>query len=115
MEEINRNHCLLRLAGFAVDDFPDTQIHPTWAVFNDNIEKSWEEELGKGYFVDVRNKIASELGYDEPDRVIKNIDGVVKFVDYVYGDKKHLHTLEKIVETVTELAESSRYKVEKIN
>ncbi|MGA2466787.1 MAG: AAA family ATPase [Thermodesulfobacteriota bacterium] len=114
-EEIKRNHCLLRLAGVAVEDFPDTQIHPTWAVFSDKIEKSWEEELGKEYFVEIRNKIASELGYDEPDRVLKNIDGAVKFVDYVYDDKKHLQTLEKIVETVTELGEASRCKVEKIN
>jgi len=115
VEQIKRNHCLLRLAGVTVEDFPDTQIHQTWAVFKDEIEKNWEEELGKEYFVEIRNKIASELGYDEPDRVLKNIDGVVKFVDYVYGDNKHLHTVEKIVEAVTELAEASRCRIEKIN
>jgi len=98
------NHRYLRLAGVSIEDFPDTQVHETWAVFNENLEKIFKEALGDDIFQVIRDEVASELRYDEASRVLKNIEGAACFVECVYKEKKRLPTLELIVEAVTQMA-----------
>lgn len=102
------NHRYLRLAGVLTEDFPDTQVNETWAVFNENLEKMFKEALGDEDFQVIRHEVASELGYDDASRVLKNIEGAVRFVERLYDDKKRLPILEQIVEAVTQLLEKSR-------
>ena len=102
-EAKNRNHRYLRLAGAPIEDFPDTQIHETWAVFKKNLEGILEETLGKDAFQGIREEVASELGYDDPERVNKNIEGAARFIELVYEKGYDIPTLEKVIEKVTEL------------
>ncbi len=104
------NHRYLRLAGVSVEDFPNTQVRETWAVFNENLEKIFQEALGDEDFQVARAKIASELAYDDASRVLKTIEGVVRFVELVYADKKRLPILEEIVEAITRLREKSEIR-----
>lgn len=101
------NHRYLCLANATIEDFPNTQVHKTWAVFKENIERNLNDELGSEVFISTRDEVASELGYDDPSRVLKNIEGAAHFVEHVYDKKRRLPTLEQIVEAVTNLAEKS--------
>lgn len=102
-ESKTRNHKYLRLARASLDDFPDTQVHETWAVFKDNLEEIFKEALGNVTFQSIQEKAASELGYDDPNRVIKNIEGTARFIELVYENNLRIPTLEKIIEKITQL------------
>ena len=98
------NHRFLRLAGVEVEDFPDTQIHETWAIFEDKLEKTIKEELGETNYNGILTIIKEKLGYDDPKDVLKNIEGSSMFIELLYEKGYNLSTLEQIVEKVTELA-----------
>ncbi len=99
----NRNHRYLRLAGALIEDFPDTQVHETWAVFKENLEGLLKEILGNETFQAIQKEVAFELGYDDPKRVSKNIDGASRLVELVYGKNNRIPILEEIIEKVTQL------------
>jgi predicted ATP-dependent endonuclease of OLD family len=102
----DRNHRYLKLAGVSPEDFPDTQVHETWAVIKKNLEKLLEEELDSKIFQSLQATVASELGYDEAARVNKNIDGITRLIELAYEQGHKIPTLEKIVEMVTRLQRS---------
>lgn len=104
-ETIRRNRCHLRLAGVAAEDFPETQVHNTWAVFEENFEGLVKNELGEEYFLSLCDKVASELGYQEPSKALKNIEGSACFIEKVYADGKTLPILESVVNNITQLCE----------
>jgi len=97
----NRNHIYLSLAGAPIEDFPDTQIHETWAVFRENLEGLLKETLGNETFQAIQVKVASELGYDDPDRVSKNIEGAARLIELIYEKKYQIPILEEIIEKIT--------------
>ena len=97
---LNRKY--LRLSGMKEEDFPDTQVHETWAVFKDSIESCVKESLGDTKFNTLRETVASELGY-EPSQVLKNIEGSSLFIKYAYQGGNKIATLEKIVDKITML------------
>jgi predicted ATP-dependent endonuclease of OLD family len=99
----NRNHRYLRLAGASIEYFPDTQVHETWAVFKENLEGLLKETLGNETFQVIQKEVASELGYDESERVSKNIEGAARLVELVYEKKHRIPILEEIIEKVTQL------------
>jgi putative ATP-dependent endonuclease of OLD family len=98
-----RNHRYLSLAGVPVEGFPDTQVRETWAVFKENLEGLFKETLGNEAFRAIQNEVASELGYDDPERVSKNIDGVARLVELIYEKGHQIPILEEIIEKVTQL------------
>lgn len=98
----NRNHRYLRLAG-ASEDFPDTQVHETWAVFKENLEEILKKTLGNNAFQSIREEVASELGYDDSERVSKNIEGAARLIELIYEKKYQIPILEEIIEKVTQL------------
>ena len=100
----NRNHRYLSLAGASIEDFPDTQVHETWAVFKQNLEGILKETLGNETFQVIQKQVASELGYDDPDRVSKNIEGAARLIELVYEKEYRIPTLENIIEKVTQLS-----------
>ncbi len=102
---IDRNHRYLRLAGVGSIDFPDTQVHESWAVFNKEMEATIKDDIGSDAFETIRNQAASELGYDEPSKITKNIEGISRFVEIVYESGKTLDTLESIVGQITRLCD----------
>ena len=102
----NRNHRYLRLAGASIEDFPDTQVHETWAVFKKNLEGLLKETLGNETFESIQDEVACELGYDDPDRVSKNIEGAARLIELVYEKEYRIPTLENIIEKVTQLSGS---------
>jgi len=102
-EAKQRNRRYLRLAGAPVEDFPRTQVHETWAVFGGNLESELQSALGGEELHAIRREVASELGYDDPDHVNKNIEGSARLVELLYEKGKSLPVLEQIVEAVTKL------------
>jgi len=103
----NRNHRYLRLAGAPISDFPDTSVNETWTVFRDNLETVFKEALGEVEFKTIQNEIATELGYDDPERVSKNIEGAACLIERIYEKKKKIPILEQIIEKITELRKRS--------
>jgi len=100
----NRNHRYLSLAGASIENFPDTQVHETWAVFKQNLEGILKGTLGNETFQVIQKQVASELGYDDPDRVSKNIEGAARLIELVYEKEYRIPTLENIIEKVTQLS-----------
>ena len=98
-----RNHGYLSLAGVPAEDFPDTQVHETWVVFKGHLEGLLEETLGNEAFRNIQNEVASELGYDDSERVGKNIEGAARIIELIYERKHQIPVLEEIIETVTQL------------
>jgi predicted ATP-dependent endonuclease of OLD family len=97
----DRNHRYLALAGAQIEDFPETQVHETWAVFKKDLEATIRQELGDQVFQSVRQEVASQLGYDDVERVSKNIEGAGRLVDLTYEKGYKMPTFEEIIEQVT--------------
>lgn len=106
-EAKNRNHRYLRLAGEPISDFPDTGVNKNWAVFKNNLETAFKEALGEAEFKTIQNEIATELGYDDPERASKNIEGAACPIERIYEKKKKIPILEQIIEKITELRKRS--------
>lgn len=104
----NRNHRYLRLARVPIEDFPDTQVHKTWAVFKDTLEGILKKELGDKTFLFIQKEVASELGYDEMNRVNKNIEGAARFIELIYEKRYRIPTLEEIIEKITRLRNNGK-------
>ena len=104
----NRNHRYLRLASVPIEDFPDTQVHKTWAVFKDTLEGILKKELGDKVFLFIQKEIASELGYEEMNRVNKNIEGAARFIELIYEKRYRIPTLEEIIEKITRLRNNGK-------
>lgn len=104
----NRNHRYLRLANVPIEDFPDTQVHKTWAVFKDTLEGILKKELGDKTFLFIQKEVASELGYDEMNRVNKNIEGAARFIELIYKKRYRIPTLEEIIEKITRLRNNGK-------
>ena len=100
---IIKNHRLLRLAEVKPNDFPETQVHENWAVFKDDIEMEIKNSIGLDNFVKIRGQIASELGYDKPRDLLKNIDGSGQFIARLYETGNNVHVLEEIVHKISNL------------
>jgi hypothetical protein len=110
-EAKKRNHRYLSLAGASTEDFPDTQVHETWAVFKENLEGLFKGTLGNETFQAIQKEVASELGYDEPERVSKNIEGAARLVELTYEKKDRIPVLEEIIEKITQLC-NSKHRIE---
>lgn len=102
-ETIKRNKRYLKLAGAKEEDFPPTQVHETWACFEDEIESYLKSELGEDVFNSIREGTAKELGYDKPSNVLKNLDGSERFIQKVYSMGKSFPVLEEIINQITKL------------
>jgi len=100
----NCNHRYLRLTGALIEDFPDTQVNETWAVFKENLEGLLKETLGNETFQAIQKEVASELGYDNPEHVSKNLEGASHFIELVYEKGHRIQILEEIIEKVTQLS-----------
>lgn len=101
-KSIKSNEILLRLANVDVVEFPVTQVHETWAVFNDKLETELKV-IGEDLFDRIRSNIADELGYGQPSKVLKNPQGAAMFIQRIYEQGQKLPVLEGIVESVTNL------------
>lgn len=99
---IKSNEILLKLAGVRPVNFPDTQVHNTWAVFKDEIETELKV-IGNGVFEEIRNEVADKLGYDRPNAVLKNPVSAAQFIKYVYDKGHKIQCLEDIVNRITDL------------
>jgi hypothetical protein len=97
------NHLLLRLAGVPTEDFPKTTAFNSWAVFNDQLETEIKFDVGNVEFDRIRQEIGDQLGYDQPSAVLKNPEGVAKFVRLVYANGSRIPILEDIVARITAL------------
>lgn len=106
-EAIKKNRRYLRLAGAAEEDFPRTQVQDTWAVFERELEALLKESLGSEVFTTIRKQVASELGYDDPARGSKNVEGAARFVEICYKGGHTIPLLEKIITKITKLRETA--------
>jgi Predicted ATP-dependent endonuclease of the OLD family len=95
------NRAYLRISGVQPEDFPDTQSHETWAVFEDNLERELEKVLNNKNAQALRSQVASELGYPGAATAIKNINGAARFIELAYENGNHIPILEEIIEKIT--------------
>jgi hypothetical protein len=102
---VSLNRKYLRLSGVKEEDFPETQVHDTWAVFKDNIESLIKGSLGEGKFNEYREKVGIELGLEQ-NQVMKNIEGASLFINYSYSEGNRIPILEEIVNRITNMHES---------
>lgn len=100
---ITSNRLFLRLAGVHTEDFPNTGVYDTWAVFNDELETELKLALGDANFNNIRQTVADELGYTQPSAVLKNPEGVSVFIRAVYSNENRIPVLENIVSKITQL------------
>jgi hypothetical protein len=98
---LNKLYC--RLAGIPIQDFLKTQVNPTWAVFEHDIETEIQTAVGTEYFMNQREIIAQDLGYAEPSKVLKNPEAAGRLIRAAYKDGKPIAVLEKIVDAITVL------------
>jgi putative ATP-dependent endonuclease of OLD family len=104
-KSIKTNKILLRLANAEVVDFPVTQVHETWATFNDKLETELKV-IGEELFKSVRDRVADELGYSEPSKILKNPRAATRFIESIYAEGQRIVVLEDIVERVTNLKDA---------
>jgi AAA15 family ATPase/GTPase len=102
-EAKKRNHRYLRLANARAEDFPDTQVNDTWAVFKIDLENDIQDALGQRLFQELRREVASELGYSDSERACKNIEGASRFIELIYKKGYRLTKLEDIIEKINNL------------
>lgn len=100
---IRSNRILLRWAGATEEDFPASQVAPTWAVCEYNIEHELSSSLGKEKYDAFRARIAKEFGMDRPYQVLKNPHSSAAFTELVYMEGNSLPFFEKIVAAATNL------------
>jgi len=87
-----------------VEDFPDTKVFDTWAVFKENLEGIINESVGTEAFQSAKHEVGSELGYDDDlERATKNIEGSARLVEYLYANNHRIPVFENIIEKVTQL------------
>ena len=101
---VQTNRLLLRLFGAPEEDFPESQVNSTWAVFERNIEDELKQALGEAGFNSIRERVASEFGIDRPSQVTKSIYCASRFIEEACGEGLTVPILEKVVEAVTDLA-----------
>ena len=97
------NRQLLRLAEVAEVDFPDTQVHETWAVIKENPEQLCETVLGKNVCEEIWKSVGDEMECN-PSKLKKNLEPVMRFVELVYEKGKRLPVFEEIVNKITQMA-----------
>jgi len=100
-EAKNRNHRYLRLAGVPIEDFPETGVHDTWAVFKEDLEGILREALGNEVYNQILDVVASELGYEDRARACKNLEGASRFIELIYEKGHRIQILENIVQMIT--------------
>jgi len=100
---IKRNGRYLCMAGVDIEDFPETRVEDDWAVFANKIEEDIHKAIGDEKSIEIKNKVAEELGYDEADNAIKNVEGAARLIEAVYESGLRIPILEEIVERITAL------------
>jgi hypothetical protein len=100
---IKANHLLLRLVGVAEVDFPPTQVNPTWAVFEYDIEHELRVALTEPVFDNLRETIATEYGLDRPSQVLNNRHSASAFITLAYQQGHSVPILEQVVQAVSNM------------
>lgn len=91
-----------RMAGITPVDFPTTQSHGTWAVFEYDVEKELKDAVGTE-FDSIAKKAMDELRYESSRDLMKNTEGAARLVELIYEAGKTIPVLEEIVTKITEL------------
>lgn len=100
-ENIKRNHCLLRLVGEELEDYPAT-VKDTFACFKVNLNKTLEEEL-KPQFRTLLDAIKEELGYTKDAHALKSPETVGRLIEAAQEKGLKSPTLETIVSKIVQL------------
>jgi hypothetical protein len=96
------NRRLLRLLGEPEVDFPPTRVTPRWACFGFNMEHELSSALTAEVFMDLRERIASELGF-RPSQVLKSPYCSSAFLQRAYSEGHRVPVLEELVEMASRL------------
>lgn len=79
-----KNCACLALAGVQPEDFPKTQVHDNYAVFYKSLENELELAVETDKFQEIRQEVATALGYQEPSKALKNLEGTAMFIKLAY-------------------------------
>ena len=100
---IKKNHRLLNLANASTEDFPETKIESSWAVFNKCMEDEIKKALTEAIYSDISEKLKKEYGYEGIKDALKNIEVMSHFIEYVYESGSKIEVFEEIIKKVDDL------------
>ena len=83
---IKTNQLLTKLLSGNGEDFPETQVQPTWAVFEENIETEFKSVLGQEEYNKYRQQIADEFSIPKLSQITKNLHCSSCFIEAIYDD-----------------------------
>ncbi len=98
-----KNRACLSLAGGQPVDFPKTQVNENYAVFSESLENELELAVGTDEFHKIRQEVATTIGYQEPSKALKNLEGAAMFIKLTYERGLTIPVLEEIVTKITAL------------
>ena len=98
------NELLLRLLEAAPVPFPETQIQPTYACFEENREKQTTGELGIDAYREVLASASEEFGYNAPRDAEKNPVVVARALELARDRGLSALSLEQIIGQVIALS-----------
>lgn len=99
-ETKKRNHRYLKLANTTVEDFPETKIGNSWTVFKNCLEDELKNSMPETVYAEIGGIVKSELGYDEIKYVLKNVEGISRFIELVYEQGHRIEKFEEIIKKV---------------
>jgi hypothetical protein len=102
------NRICLRLVGADLADlpdpeFPDTQVHDTWAVFEENLEAALERDFGKEALMEAVRVATEEVEFEADKDALKNVHIVAKVLEIAYERDLRADTLEDVVRCIGRL------------
>jgi putative ATP-dependent endonuclease of OLD family len=107
VDTIRKNRHLLRLAGAAEMDFPETTIERSWAVFGKNLETELKS-VDPDFFTRERTQLAQEFGYTESKNALKNPELTALYIQRAHKAGKLPESLRLLVEAVSRLVDDAQ-------
>lgn len=108
-----RNIRLLTLVGAEKRvGYPSTTIESSFAVFHVNLQETVRSEAdgdaGDGTYIQKRNQVAEDLGWEAPSRAEKNVEVVSQTIQGLAGSGCTHKTLRNLASSVIEFAKAKR-------
>jgi hypothetical protein len=88
-------------------DYVRAQLHDNVAVFYASLENEMKLAVREDSFPQIRQEVAMALGYQEPSKALKNLEGTTLFIKRAYERNLSIPVLEDIAEKVTLLKQNS--------
>jgi putative ATP-dependent endonuclease of the OLD family len=90
-------------------DFPQTLVTQGYACFQQTFAKAIADEFGAERFIEVRDEVAAEFGWNtDRGKAAKNPTVLRVVIDRLYAEDKRSETLDSLIQTIAGLAVASK-------